>query len=503
MSLSGQHETREYCVRALVVDDSKPSRSIVSRGLRELAFECSEAANGQEALQALATAGRPDLVTINWHMPVMDGIELIRRLRGDPAMRTLPLLMISTEHNSERIAEALAAGANDYLAKPFTPDALTRKLVALGVYREPSAEGSGRPVRVLICDDSSTIRRILTTTLASDPGVRIAGAAANGQACLDMLTANELPDVVLLDVEMPVMDGLTALKEIRRRHPRLPVVMFSSLTERGAKATVDALVAGANDYVAKPVGLDPDEVAARIRTEVLGRIKGVVSRSQSLGSTRPAGIPQPTSVGQAAARLRPSGKRSATAGIVFAVSTGGPAALAEVLPTIAPIARVPILIVQHMPATFTGRLAERLSSICGRPVSEATTGMPVGPNAILIAPGGKHMELAGMASSLRIRLTDDPPENSCRPSADVLFRSAVRLWGSGTLGVVLTGMGRDGLAGSRAVVEAGGSVIAQDEFSSVVWGMPGEVVRAGLADAVLPLGQIGVEIGLRLERRFG
>ncbi|MFM8415566.1 MAG: chemotaxis-specific protein-glutamate methyltransferase CheB [Planctomycetota bacterium] len=483
-------------MRALVVDDSKPSRSIVARALRDLAFDCAEAANGVEALAALAAAGLPDLVTVNWHMPVMDGLELIRRLRGDPATRKLPLVMISTEHDRARIAEALAAGADDYLAKPFTPESLQRKLVALGVCREPAAGVGGRPIRVLICDDSATIRSILTTTLASDPGVRIAGAAVNGQACLDMLSTGELPDVVLLDVEMPVMDGLECLREIRRRHSRLPVMMFSSLTERGAKATVDALLAGANDYVAKPAGLEPGEVAARIRGEVLTRIRQVVTRGPAPGSV--ASAPPP---GGVVTRPRPALRRQAVSGVVIAVSTGGPAALAEVLPACVPAARVPILIVQHMPATFTGRLAERLSAVCGRPVREGSEGLPVAVDAVLLAPGGRHMELAGIAAAPRIRLSDAPPENSCRPAADVLFRSAVRLWGAGTLGVVLTGMGRDGLAGSRAVVEAGGAVIAQDEFSSVVWGMPGEVVRAGLADAVLPLGQIGAEIALRLERR--
>jgi two-component system chemotaxis response regulator CheB len=481
-------------MRALVVDDSKPSRSIVTRVLRDLAFECAEATNGAEALAVLSASGPPDLVTVNWHMPVMDGLELIRRLRGDPATRKLPLVMISTEHDRDRISEALAAGADDYLAKPFTPEALALKLAALGVCRSAGPRRESRPIRVLICDDSHTIRSVLTATLASDPGVRIAGTAVNGQACLDLLAAGELPDVVLLDVEMPVMDGLTALKELRRRHPRLPVVMFSSLTERGSRATVDALVAGANDYVAKPAGLNPEDVAARIRGEVLTRIKQVVSRGATAAAQPPAaGVPRPAA----------SGKRTAVTGVVIAVSTGGPAALAEVLPAFVPQARVPILIVQHMPAAFTGRLAERLSVICGRSVREASEGLPVGPDAVLLAPGGRHMELAGMTASPRIRLTDAPPENSCRPAADVLFRTAAKIWGSGTLGVVLTGMGRDGLAGSRAVVEAGGRVIVQDEFSSVVWGMPGEVAKAGLADVVLPLGQIGVEIGLRLERRPG
>ena len=483
-------------MRALVVDDSKPSRSIVASALRQMAFEVSEATNGVEALESLAIAGRPDLVTVNWHMPMMDGLELIKRLRSDPATRTLPLVMISTEHDRERIAEALAAGADGYLAKPFTAEALGRKLGELGFASQ--AASAVAPIRILICDDSPVIRSILTATLASDPGIRIAGAAPNGQACLDALAGGTLPDVVLLDVEMPVMDGLTALKEIRRRYPRLPVVMFSSLTERGAKATVDALVAGANDYVAKPVGLDPDEVAARIRGEVLGRIRGVVvRRTAAVGST--AGRPV-ASAAPAMGRPRLAAARQPVMGVVIGVSTGGPSALAEVLPAFLPAAAVPVLIVQHMPAAFTGRLAERLSLVSGRPVQEAKDSVPLTADTVVLAPGGRHMELAGSAAAPRVRLTDAPPENSCRPSADVLFRSAARLWGAGTLAVVLTGMGRDGLAGSRAVVEAGGSVLAQDEFSSVVWGMPGEVVRAGLADAVLPLSQVGVEIALRLGR---
>jgi two-component system chemotaxis response regulator CheB len=160
-----------------------------------------------------------------------------------------------------------------------------------------------------------------------------------------------------------------------------------------------------------------------------------------------------------------------------------------------------VLIVQHMPAFFTAQLAERLAKLCNAPVLEAQAGQEIRPGDILLAPGGRHFELAGDGVSLRARLTDDPPENSCRPAADVLFRSAARVWGGGTLGIVLTGMGRDGLQGSRQIVEAGGTVIAQDEFTSVVWGMPGEVVRAGLADAILPLSQIGVEVAMRLKRR--
>ena len=481
-------------MRALVVDDSKPSRSIVTRVLRDLRFECLEAANGLEALAVLSSSGRPDLVTINWHMPVMDGIELLRRLRAAPAHRDLKLLMVSTENDKDRIAAALAAGADDYLAKPFTPEALARKLVSLGVCTtaEAAAAGGRGPIRVLVVDDSATIRSVLSAVLGADPDLRVVGTAINGQVALASIAASP-PDIVLLDVEMPVLDGIATLREIRRIHPKLPVLMFSSLTERGSKATLDALLAGANDYVAKPAAQTADEVATRIRDDVIVKIKTLVPRGGPTMRVAPPVVARPP----APARKEP------IKAIVIAVSTGGPTALAEVLPAFAGSVRVPVLIVQHMPAYFTAQLAERLSKICNATVREAQAGQEIRPGDILLAPGGRHLEVTSDAGTQRVRLTDDPPENSCRPAADVLFRSAARAWGAGTLGIVLTGMGRDGLQGSRQIVEAGGTVLAQDEFTSVVWGMPGEVVRAGLADAILPLPQIGVEVALRLKRRGG
>jgi two-component system chemotaxis response regulator CheB len=486
-------------VRALVVDDSKPSRSIVARVLRDLRFECAEAANGAEAIELLASGGRPDLVTINWHMPVMDGIELIKRLRASRAHRDLRLLMISTESDRGRIEQAIAAGADDFVSKPFTAEALVRKLVGLGICTaaEVARPGTG-PIRVLLVDDSATIRSLLSTTLGADADLRVVGAAVNGRMGVDMVAADP-PDIVLLDVEMPVMDGLTALREIRRIQPKLPVLMFSSLTERGAKATLDALLAGANDYAAKPAGLDAGEVAATIRTEVIAKITALVPRGGARDMPRPIASGSAPAAGPRVVAPR----RGPIRGVVIAVSTGGPTALAEVLPGFARDVRVPVLIVQHMPPFFTAQLAERLGKITGAAVREAEEGSPLRPGEILLAPGGRHFAVAGDANAPRARLTDEPPENSCRPAADVLFRTAAKVWGAGTLGVVLTGMGRDGLAGSKAIVEAGGEVIAQDEFTSVVWGMPGEVVRAGLADAVLPLGQIGVDVAMRLKRRGG
>jgi len=480
-------------VRALIVDDSKASRSIVARALRDLRFDCDEAANGAEAIERLTTGPRPDLVTVNWHMPVMDGIELVRRLRGHPRHRDLRLLMISTESDRGRIESALAAGADDFVTKPFTADALARKLVGLGVCTaaEIASTAARGPIRVLIVDDSATIRSLLSATLAADPDLAVAGAAVNGRMAVEIVAAGP-PDVVLLDVEMPVLDGISALREIRRLAPKLPVIMFSSLTERGAKATVDALLAGANDYTAKPAGLDPGEVAAVIRTDLVAKIKALVPRGTPPG---PVAAPVPIS------RKPPGGPRGPVQAVVIGVSTGGPTALAEMLPAIAAETKVPVLIVQHMPAFFTAQLAERLSKICGRTVREAVDSSPICGGEILLAPGGRHLVVAGEPHASRVRLSDAPAEQSCRPAADVLFRSAAKVWGPGVLGVVLTGMGRDGLAGARAVVEAGGAVIAQDEFSSVVWGMPGEVAKAGLADAVLPLSQIGAEVALRLARR--
>ena len=481
-------------MRALVVDDSKASRSIVARALRDLKFECDEAANGAEAIERLTIGPRPDVVTVNWHMPVMDGIELIRRLREHPRHRDLRLLMISTESDRTRIDSALAAGADDFVSKPFTPEALARKLVGLGVCSatEISATAARGPIRVLIVDDSATIRSLLTATLSADTELKVVAVAVNGQAAVEMVAATP-PDIVLLDVEMPVLDGISALRQIRRLQPRLPVIMFSSLTERGAKSTLDALLAGANDYAAKPAGLDPAAVAAVIRDDLVAKIKALVPRGQRLD--------RPATVAPSVIRRPAASAAGPVRAVVIGVSTGGPSALAEVLPALAGEAKVPVLIVQHMPAFFTTQLAERLTKTCGRDVREATDGSPLRGGEILLAPGGRHLAVAGDAAAPRVRLTDDPPEQSCRPAADVLFRTAAKVWGDGVLGVVLTGMGRDGLAGARAIVEAGGTVIAQDEVSSVVWGMPGEVAKAGLADAVLPLAQIGPDVALRLTRR--
>jgi two-component system chemotaxis response regulator CheB len=476
-------------VNALIVDDSKPARTILARALAALDLECHEAANGREALDLLPWIARPDVVTVNLHMPEMDGIELIARLRREPAWRSLKLVMVSGEQDPGRVAAALAAGADRFVAKPFTAAALQDVVLGLGVGRRVAAPSA--PIRVLVVDDSAVIRSVLAATLAAEPGIAVAGTAADGRQALARIAADP-PDLVLLDVEMPVMDGITALRELRALRPKLPVVMFSSLTERGVKAAIDALLAGANDYVAKPKEPSADAVAARIREELVPRIRQLVPRTAGAAPAAATALP-PSPVRRAV--------REPVAAVVVAVSTGGPNALAGFLPGFVRSVPVPVLVVQHMPPLFTAQLAERLARICGIDVREALHGEALAPGRVLLAPGGRHMKVARGDGGVIAELSDEPPENACRPAADPLFRTSAAVWGAGTLGVVLTGMGRDGLEGARAIVAAGGAVIVQDEFTSTIWGMPGHVARAGLADAVLPLGQLGAEVALRVSRR--
>ncbi|KAF0178864.1 MAG: two-component system chemotaxis family response regulator CheB [Limisphaerales bacterium] len=349
-----------------------------------------------------------------------------------------------------------------------------------------------RKIRVLVVDDSAVMRRAITTTLAKDPRIEIAGTANNGRAGLEALSLLR-PDVVTLDIEMPELDGLAALRELRKTHPRLPVIMFSSLTQRGAQATILALTAGASDYVGKPTDLANLGDAFRcLETELIPKIKlfgEQVLAQQEAASHHHA--PTPAEVVLA----RPGRIRRGTIeAVCIGVSTGGPMALVQLFSAWAEPLTVPLLIVQHMPATFTTLLAQRLTSVGVMDVQEAQDGDLVEPGRAYLAPGGRHMEVVHGEGVTRLRITDEAPENSCRPAADVLFRSAAQVYGGGLLGVVLTGMGCDGLKGCQAIRARGGNIVAQDEATSVVWGMPGAVAKAGLADAVLPLNEIPAEI---------
>jgi two-component system, chemotaxis family, protein-glutamate methylesterase/glutaminase len=354
--------------------------------------------------------------------------------------------------------------------------------------------GSGRKVRVLVVDDSVVMRRILSEVIAADPELEVAAYAANGQIAMSLLN-QVAPDIVTLDVEMPVMNGLATLKALRAAAYKMPVVMFSTLTERGAEATIDALALGASDYVAKPTGNgDYNAARERIREALVPRIKALCRRQ----------IPA-TSAAAVSAQLHTTAGRRLKSGPVKALaigcSTGGPNALAAILPAIPEDFPAPVLIVQHMPPTFTRFLAQRLTTSCRMPVEEAVDGTVLRPGTMWVAPGGYHMLLESAQSVAKIRISQGPPENSCRPSVDVLFRSVADLFAGSTLAVVLTGMGQDGLRGCEQLSSLGAEILAQDEATSIVWGMPGFVARGGLADAVLPLPAIGPHIVKRVAER--
>ena len=350
----------------------------------------------------------------------------------------------------------------------------------------------GRQTRILIVDDSAVMRSLLRSVIASGSGLEVIGTAADGASALISLDRDH-PDLILLDVEMPVMNGLDTLRQLRRQGHRMPVIMCSSLTKSGAQVTIEALAGGASDYVAKPAGqASREEAFQALAQELLPKIYALTGSAQAPPAPATARPIPPSAV-----PLEGQPIASTVSVVVIGVSTGGPAALDVLLPALPAGFPLPVLVVQHMPEVFTALLAQRLSHRCELQVREASEGEPVQPGTVLIARGGWHMEVHGSGrtgATSTIHLNQDPPENHCRPAVDVLFRSAAKVYGSGVLGVVLTGMGSDGLVGCRLIRSQGGSVIAQDQATSTVWGMPGAVTQACLAHKTLPLAAIAPEI---------
>ena len=387
----------------------------------------------------------------------------------------------------------------------------------------PPGQTRAAPIRVLVCDDSFTIRSVIARILRSDPDIEVAGLAANGEKAAEALRGGGI-DVVVLDVEMPVMDGLTALPVLLKIDPTVRIIMASALTTTGGVIAMQALQAGAADYVPKPAARQADEFAREILAKVKGQAKlrrlgsavRVPRSSPAVGgllhpSAGPSTIqPAAPSTVQSAA---PSTVQSAATGIalrsaparpplLLAVgsSTGGPQALFSFFRALVSPLPVPVIVTQHMPPLFTRSLAEHISRLGTRSCQEAAENEILLPDRILIAPGDRHLTIHATDQGLRARLTDDPPENSCRPAVDPMLRSASLACGGRVLVVILTGMGQDGLRGSQVVLEAGGSILAQDEASSVVWGMPGAVARAGLCHAVLPIDELAAKVTQMLRR---
>lgn len=342
-------------------------------------------------------------------------------------------------------------------------------------------------IRVLVVDDAVVMRKLISETLGRDPDLEVVGTAANGKIALQKITQVN-PDIITLDVEMPEMDGLETLREIRKIYPRLPVIMFSTVTQRGAAATLDALSFGTSDYVTKPANVGSvNEAIERLEQDLIAKIKVHCRRPPAGEAVKPLPI-FPTPPNSAPAKLMPIQI------VCIGTSTGGPNALVEVFAHLPARLPVPLVIVQHMPPMFTALLAERLTAHSSVPCQEGAEGQLVECGRAYMAPGGRHMEVQRAGNNLKIRLQDEPPENSCRPAVDVLFRSVVAAHGSGVLGVVMTGMGQDGMRGCELIRAAHGHVLIQDEPTSVVWGMPGAVAQAGYANKVLALNQIAPAI---------
>ncbi|MBK8235014.1 MAG: chemotaxis response regulator protein-glutamate methylesterase [Deltaproteobacteria bacterium] len=352
------------------------------------------------------------------------------------------------------------------------------------------------PSRILIVDDSVVVRRMLSDLVSSDPDLELAGTASNGQLALQKLPQLAV-DLVVMDVEMPGMDGIEAVGRIRVDWPRLPVMMCSSLTARGADATLRALAAGATDYVAKPSGLGNAEGLEGFKREFVAKLKGLAGLRRSDGVVAMPVAPQrPISN----ARRTPS-KRPAV--LAIGCSTGGPNALARVFADLPGDIGVPIVSTQHMPPLFTRMLAEGLTATAAIPVKEAETGDELLPNHAYIAPGDYHMALRRDGVRVRVVLNQDPPENSCRPAVDVMFRSVAALFGPDVIAAVMTGMGQDGAVGSRHVADAGGWVITQDAASCVVPSMPNAVVAIGASHESAELEQLGTLFGFRCKPAQG
>ena len=352
------------------------------------------------------------------------------------------------------------------------------------------------PIRVLVVDDSVVIRRLVTDLLSDDPDIEVAGTAVNGRAALHKVESLK-PDIITMDIEMPEMNGIEAVRALRASGCTTPIVMFSTLTEQGAVATLDALAAGATDYVAKPANVGSVSRSMElVREALIPRIKTLVPRTFLRPTLTP---PAPRSA--VAPRPAPP-KRSASDSyrlLLLGSSTGGPEAL-HTLFTSLPVLPVPVAVVQHMPPVFTRQFAARLDRSSAWQVTEAQQDQLLAPGQVVIAPGDHHLEVVSTSRGFVAKLHQGPQENYCRPAVDVLFRSAAAAAGAGVLAVVLTGMGSDGERGSDVLTQRGGSVLAQDQATSVVWGMPGAVTNAGLAELVLPLPQITPELVRRLAR---
>jgi two-component system chemotaxis response regulator CheB len=359
------------------------------------------------------------------------------------------------------------------------------------------------PIRVMVVDDSVVVRGLVSRWIEAEPDLVVAASLRTGRDAVNQIERAD-PDVVVLDVEMPDLDGIAALPLLLAKKPDLVVIMASTLTRRNAEVSLKALSLGAADYIPKPESSREVTTSLSFRRDLIEKIRQLgARRKRRIGDAReraPAATPS--------VALRPPVKEPAPIEValrpfstalprilLIGSSTGGPQAVTALIGKLGGmLAQAPVLITQHMPPTFTTIFAEHLARASGRPAREAEEGEPINAGRIYVAPGGRHLRITRRNGTAVIALDDGPPVNFCKPAVDPLFASAAEVWGNWNLAIVLTGMGTDGSRGAAELVGAGGSVIAQDEATSVVWGMPGSVAQAGLCSAVLPLDAIAPKI---------
>jgi two-component system chemotaxis response regulator CheB len=380
--------------------------------------------------------------------------------------------------------------------------------MSLAVAATSPAAFADRPIRVMVVDDAVVARSLLRRWIDAEPDMKVVAALRTGRQAVDAIEHRDA-DVVMLDVDMPELDGISALPLLLKKKPGLVVIMVSTLTRRSAEISLRALSLGAADYVPKPEAAADAAMSLAFRREVIEKVRTLGRGRSAPRVYAPAVLPPtdrtlrrapqlevgpPPAAGAGTFSLRPF-SLAAPRALLIGSSTGGPQALSALLATLtATIDRAPVLIAQHMPPTFTAVMADHLKGAAGRDAHEGEDGEPVLAGGIYVAPGGRHMRVVHGSNGVRIALGNDPPINFCKPAVDALFSSAAAVWGAGNLALVLTGMGTDGTRGAADITAAGGSVIAQDEATSVVWGMPRSVAQAGLCSAVLPLDQMAANV---------
>ena len=359
-----------------------------------------------------------------------------------------------------------------------------------GTTAPPQREGP-RLIRVVVVDDSAVIRGLIARWLNEAGGFTVVGTASNGRIAVESVERHK-PDVVLMDIEMPEMDGITALPLILKAHPTARVIVISTLTQRNAQISLKCLSLGATDYLAKPEGTRVANAADEFRRDLIEKVRALGGNHREAVRAASASVGASNTTAARSAPARRPNFATRPQCLLIGASTGGPRAVEKVLMDLRPtLPQIPVLIVQHMPPMFTAVFAEHLQSYLSVPCREARDGEPILPGTILVAPGGRHMGVALSGGKAIVRLNDGPLESFCRPAVDVLFRESAAAFGAAALALVLTGMGSDGTQGARILTDAGATVIVQDEATSVVWGMPGSIARAGLAQEVIPLDAIG------------